>query len=310
MEVEKFVRPRILLQYEQGDLDMTDARVRLKVDKARREEEATLVRIEDQKRRNKQAASKMVGAEATRRDHEEFQQELKKIEQTEPDKRIPDPKLQPERPMASMNDLYGAGKAYPEPYAAGKVPPELIHARHKARHENRKFIFSVRYRNGPLGLSFDNKHADKTMVERVGKNMQSDLSDVQVGDRVLAVDQYNVSNAPAKITQRIMSSLSWPRVVVYEVKGEEGLERLKEEESASGGALTYGTYPPAVFGTYEARTPEWTPLLGRTSTAATLPPPARFSCAQRPGSLWMRGARPWRIHTACPGGATGSPVLP
>ena len=276
VEVEEFQKPRILQQYEQGDLDMTDARVRLKVDKARREEEAQLVRIEDQKRRNKEAASKIAGAEATRRDQEEFQQELKKIEQTEPDKRIPAPEEQPKRPMASMADLYGVGKAYPEPYAAGKVPPELIHARHKARHESRKFIFSVRYRNGPLGLSFDNKHADKTVVERVGKSMQSDLSDVQVGDRVLAVDQYNVSNAPAKITQRIMSSLSWPRVVVFEVKGDEGVERLRVQESLQQRSLNLtALYPPSLFGVYAARTPEWTPLLGQdfngSNPASTCP---------------------------------------
>ena len=44
--------------------------------------------------------------------------------------------------------------------------------------------------------------------------MQSDDSDIKAGDIVIAVDQYNTSTAPAKITQRIMSSLDWPRVVV------------------------------------------------------------------------------------------------
>ena len=156
----------------------------------------------------------------------------------------------------------GAGKAYPEPYAAGKVPPELVHARHKARHEQKQFVFSVRYRSGPLGLAFDNRISDKTVVERVGKSMQSDLSDVKAGDRVLAVDQYNVSGASAKTTQRIMSSLGWPRVVVFEVRSSGNAAKAAAEDSMRrrSVSLTF-VYPPTLQGTYAARTPEWTPEL-------------------------------------------------
>ena len=43
-------KPEILVQYEAGKLDMTDSRVRFKVDKAKREEEARLDRIARRKR--------------------------------------------------------------------------------------------------------------------------------------------------------------------------------------------------------------------------------------------------------------------
>ena len=64
---------------------------------------------------------------------------------------------------------------------------------------------------GPLGITFSNTINDKTTVEKVGKAMQSDLSDVQPGDVVIAVDQYNVTGSAARITQRVMGSLGWPR---------------------------------------------------------------------------------------------------
>ena len=59
--------------------------------------------------------------------------------------------------FASIEDLYGYGKAYPEPYNAGKVPRDLQIFQQRARLEKRGFIFAVRFRSGPLGMSFDNR---------------------------------------------------------------------------------------------------------------------------------------------------------
>ncbi len=39
---------------------------------------------------------------------------------------------------------------------------------------------------------------------------------LQVGDRLIAIDQFNTSTAPAKATQRIMGTLPWPRTLVFE----------------------------------------------------------------------------------------------
>ena len=44
-------------------------------------------------------------------------------------------------PEATMADLYGENKAYPDPYAAGKLPAQLIHARNKARAASTTFIY-------------------------------------------------------------------------------------------------------------------------------------------------------------------------
>lgn len=41
----------------------------------------------------------------------------------------------------------------------------------------------------------------------------------QVGDYLIAVDQYNTTNAPAKAVHRLMSALAWPRILVFETKG-------------------------------------------------------------------------------------------
>jgi hypothetical protein len=48
--------------------------------------------------------------------------------------------------------------------------------------------------------------------------LQADQSDVQPGDHLIAVDAYNVSSAPAKAVTRMLSSLPWPRVLVFQTK--------------------------------------------------------------------------------------------
>lgn len=39
----------------------------------------------------------------------------------------------------------------------GKVPGHLVHDRHAKRVKRRNFVYSVRFRTGPLGISFDNQ---------------------------------------------------------------------------------------------------------------------------------------------------------
>ena len=57
----------------------------------------------------------------------------------------------------SVENLYGYGKRYPEPYLAGKPPNELVHMRQQSQREGKSFVYAVRFRMGPLGLSFDNR---------------------------------------------------------------------------------------------------------------------------------------------------------
>ena len=161
---------------------------------------------------------------------------------------------------ATVEDLYGNGKAYPEPYTAGKVPSELVHVRHKARAEKRAFIYSVRYRSGPLGLTFDNINVNSTIVERVGKGLQSEASDVQAGDVVIAIDQYNTTLASAKISQRIMASLSFPRIVTFQVKGSMvDTEKIARDEARRTLNLAI-VYPPTLQQEWNARLADWSTL--------------------------------------------------
>jgi hypothetical protein len=50
----------------------------------------------------------------------------------------------PDRPSetkhgeSSMVDLYGPGKAYPEPYLAGRVPGDKVNERRKLRQEGKR----------------------------------------------------------------------------------------------------------------------------------------------------------------------------
>lgn len=91
--------------------------------------------------------------------------------------------------------------------------------------------------------------------------MQAELSDIQAGDVLIAIDQYNVSSAPAKATQRLMSNLPWPRILVFETRttrlNEDQVVRKKE-------SLTFNltiVYPPSLIGSFEIRGTDWTPSL-------------------------------------------------
>ena len=80
-----------------------------------------------------------------------------------------------------MDRLYGEGKPYPEPYPAGKLPNSLVHDRYRRRFNRETFIYSVRFRVGPLGITFDNTKTDSSVVLRLAKGEQSELSDIKVG---------------------------------------------------------------------------------------------------------------------------------
>lgn len=58
---------------------------------------------------------------------------------------------------ASLENMFGAGKRYPEPYLAGKPPRDVVHLRQQKTKDGEIFVYAVRFRVGPLGLSFDNR---------------------------------------------------------------------------------------------------------------------------------------------------------
>jgi len=56
-------------------------------------------------------------------------------------------------------------------------------------------------------------------VEKVVQGQQSELSDIQANDYIIAVDTFNTTVAPAKVTTRIITSGGWPKVLVFQVRG-------------------------------------------------------------------------------------------
>jgi hypothetical protein len=41
---------------------------------------------------------------------------------------------------------------------------------------------------------------------------------LQEGDQLIAIEQFNVTTAPAKMTLRLLNSLPWPRTLVFETR--------------------------------------------------------------------------------------------
>jgi hypothetical protein len=116
----------------------------------------------------------------------------------------------------TVEDLYGAGKAYPDPITAGKLPPQILRDRHLKRMKGESFFYSVRFRTGPLGLTFDNKISNGTVVEQIIKGQQSEQSDIREGDKLVAIETFNLTIAPAKATQRVLNDLPWPKTLVFQ----------------------------------------------------------------------------------------------
>jgi len=246
---------------DEEPIDETDARQRFLRDKRRRAQEANAAKEVELAAKAAEEANIAAHEKKLEAERAAFERELAARSTTEQAKRRPSdiglPSANPNQVEATVEELYGNGKAYPEPYMAGKVPPEFVHVRHKARAEKKEFIYSVRYRSGPLGITFDNTLATGTVVEKVGKGMQSDLSDIQPGDIVIAIDQYNTTQATAKIAQRIMSALSWPRIVTFKVKGarisKEDIEKEKIRRSVDLNLV----YPPMLTQEFQAKLADW-----------------------------------------------------
>lgn len=162
----------------------------------------------------------------------------------------------------------------PEPYMAGQVPREQVTARSSNRNQKSGFIYAVRFRSGPIGISFDNKLTDATKVERVIAGLQAQQSDIQPGDHLIAIDLFNITNLPAKTTQKLMSGLSWPRVLVFQVQAMESAEDQKQRELLKIKQREVNItvlYPPALTGTYSVLLASWTPILKNLSDKRICP---------------------------------------
>jgi hypothetical protein len=176
----------------------------------------------------------------------------------------PQPSQETESPEAKMQVLYGPNGVYPEPYLAGKIAGPLAHQRAKLRAQPgpTPFIYSVRYRTGPIGIAFDNKQPSASIVESALPNYQSAISDVQKGDRLIAINEINTTTAPAKVVTRILQSLSWPIVLVFQCPPPTIDSKLLEAQSASKRTVNMTIiYPPSMLGEYQIRLADWTPPL-------------------------------------------------
>lgn len=98
-------------------------------------------------------------------------------------------------------------------------------------------------------------------MERVLPGQQAEASDIQMGDQLIAVDQYNTTQASPKDIQRLTSTLSWPRILVFETKG--GLvDPKKQEEHQRSMTLNVSVvFPPPLVGDFQARLADWSPTL-------------------------------------------------
>ena len=253
--------------------EFEDPLVRFKRDREKREREAQLIREAEVEEAQRKEAKVREIQERARLEAERRQQELdrqaREQEESGELRRRVDGELGGDvsgggaggGSFATIEDLYGYGKAYPEPYNAGKVPRDLQIFQQKARLEKRGFVYSVRFRSGPLGMSFDNRPPSQTQVERVAADMQADHSGVKSGDVVIAIDQFNVSGASAKISQRILASLGWPRILTFEAPGlGEDPEEARRKQQLRQLSVSV-VYPPPLVGALDVRLAQWAPLL-------------------------------------------------
>jgi hypothetical protein len=162
------------------------------------------------KRNKKGGDDEDEAAEAEEAEEAEVEEPKKKKKETKKDK---EKNLQ-----ARMAELYGdeEGKVYPEPMLAGKIPGNIAHDRELMRRASlEQFKFSIRFRTGPIGVTFNNMIQDGSFVESVAPGSQAMTSDIQKGDRIIAINDINITTASAKNTMRVLQSQQWPIVLVF-----------------------------------------------------------------------------------------------
>ena len=183
--------------------------------------------------------------------------------------------------IISYDDLYGSNKPYPEPYAAGKVPAHMVHHRASAREKGYSFRYSVSFRQSPFGFVLDNRLADKSVIEKVLHGQQADHSDISEGDQVIAVDIHNTSTLSAATTTRILQSLSWPKVIVFETAGsmiDPAVIEKKKRESMFNITIIY---PPTLnTHTITVIAAEWSPNLSLENKGDNYCPIYKFSAPE------------------------------
>ena len=162
-------------------------------------------------KKNKNKKNKKGGDEESDEEAAEEENPKKKKKEVKKDK---EKNLQ-----ARMAELYGdeEGKVYPEPILAGKIPGNIAHDRElKRRASLEQFKFSIRFRTGPIGVTFNNMIQDGSFVESVAPGSQAMTSDIQKGDRIIAINDINITTASAKNTMRVLQSQQWPIVLVFQ----------------------------------------------------------------------------------------------
>jgi hypothetical protein len=164
-------------------------------------------------------------------------EEEEEVEVEEPKKKKKENKKDKEKNLqARMVDLYGdeEGKVYPEPMLAGKVPGNIAHDRELMRRASlQQFKFSIRFRTGPIGVTFNNIVQDGSFVESVAPGSQAMLSDIQKGDRIIAINDINITTASAKNTMRVLQSQQWPIVLVFLSPEPTGALRGRKREGSN-----------------------------------------------------------------------------
>lgn len=157
----------------------------------------------------------------------------------------------------NIDDVYGDGKLYPEPYLADKMPREVLADKQLKRYHPEPFIYSVRFRSGPLGLAFDNKLPDASKVEKLIPRQQAEAADIRIGDYLIAVNAINTTTAPAKISLRIIAAAGFPLTLVFETQRhvrnpvyEAEMEKMKLQNVSV-------LYPPSLVHDFQVKQSNW-----------------------------------------------------
>lgn len=268
-------------------------------------EKKVKVKPKANKNKNKNKRGKKKGSEPEGEEDEEVEDPKKKKKQVKKEK---EKNLQ-----ARMSELYGneEGKVYPEPVLAGKVPGNIAHERELMRRASvEQFKFSIRFRTGPIGVTFNNMIPDGSFVESVAPGSQAQTSDIQKGDRLIAINDINVTTASAKNTMRVLQSQQWPIVLVF--LSPEPTGKMAELQAGSQRSRTFNMtvlYPPTMTGEYEVRLASWTPAVDMfheescTLYEIRAPGEDQFGCDSPDGSL---GVAPHLLEIAKTSGHVSS----
>ena len=96
-----------------------------------------------------------------------------------------------------------------------------------------------------------------TILEKVNADQIAHKSGIQAGDFLIAINEHDLTNQPAMTALKVLSFVSFPKVLVFESRYIVNDAKMIEESILSRSYTLQVLYPPGLMSSLSVRLAEW-----------------------------------------------------